>query len=483
MGPDEVFKFKKAIDLGFLDFRELEARREVCEREVELNRRLAPDVYLGVRPVFETNAGGRRLTGDGTPVDWAVHMRRMPDDIRADHRLARGELGHEQLESIAGTLARFHDRCPQAPADAGFSAVQTNVRENFAQCYECPLDSQRTRRLRELEDYQASFLVHHRERFESRQKCGYVRDGHGDLRLEHLYLDPDAVRVLDCIEFNDRFRFADTCADIAFLSMDLRHHQRNDLAERFLALYAREANDYGLYDFVDFYESYRAHVRAKVALLVARDAPTDSGQRDSALTKADAYLQLIESTRRKGRGPGMVVAVGGCIGAGKSTIARCIAERLSAPIIDSDRTRKFLAGVRPTTSVADDPWTGHYSSERTDAVYETVCERACAVLRSGRAVVLDATFRTRAQRARAVELARAHDVALHFIECHAPEEVCRQRLAARERGTSISDGRLELLDEFQRQWQAVDELPEGVHFRLDTSDDLAKNLERLDFLL
>lgn len=322
---DAVYKVKKPVELGFLDFSTLTAREEACRAEVELNRRLAPDVYHGVVPITREGKT-HRVGGDGEVVDWAVHMRRLRDDDRADVLVTRGELSIEHVDRIATTLAEFHAKCRADEETAAFGApdvVSRNVREAFsateaAHTLLTPAEAD------ELEGWQLGFLESRRSLFEERAAKGRVRDGHGDVRLEHVYLEGprrDVIRIIDGIEFNERFRYADVCADLAFLSMDLAWHGRVDLAERALAKYAQVSNDFDLYLLVDFYESYRAYVRAKIASLVAADPSVSSAARQRQREQARRYFKLALAVERPPLIGPMVVAVGGVIASGKSTVA------------------------------------------------------------------------------------------------------------------------------------------------------------------
>ena len=468
----DVFKVKKAVNLGFVDFRTREQRRAACEAEVLLNRRLAPHVYLGTVPVRRGEDGRARFGGSGPIVDWAVRMRRMPDEARADHLLAAGELSPGAVTSIATRLAHFHAECRSDDETRSFGAVpviERNVEENFAQTrgvlsqYLAPEESG------ELLRWQRAFLRAQAPIFERRAAGGFVRDGHGDLRLEHVYLENGRVTVLDCIEFNDRLRFADVCADIAFLSMDLAAHARVDLAERLLAAYAREANDFDLYALVDFYASYRAFVRGKIAAMVAADEAIDQPARESASREARRYFLLGLSADRRSLLAPAVVAVGGIIASGKSTIAERIGAEMGAPVIDADRTRKAMLGVEPTKRVAEQPWSGAYDPEFTETVYREVLRRADVVLESGRPVVLDASFRSAAMRGAARELAVRHGVPFRFVECRVPADAARARLVEREKQGGVSDGRLAIFDAFCARFEPVRELPEGEHHAIDTT--------------
>jgi uncharacterized protein len=478
LGERDVWKLKKPVDLGFLDFTTLSAREAACRAEVELNRRLAPQVYLGVAPVTR-DADGPRLSGDGPVIDFAVHMRRLPDRDRADVRLSEGRLDHAAIEAITAAVAAFHEgasRGPEIDAFGSLDRIADNAQENFRQTKGTVEHYLQPPEAAELERFQLGFLREHADRFAARVRTGRICDGHGDLRLEHVYLaDDGALSIIDCIEFNERFRYADVCADIAFLAMDLARLGRMDLSEHCLASYARAADDHDLYGVVDFYESYRAHVRAKIASLVAEDPETPHRVRERMAGEARRdYLLAVAADRRSVLSP-LLVAVGGIIATGKSTIAELVARERSAPIVDADRTRKFMAGARPTDPLHTGAWQGAYDPGFTDQVYAEVLRRAEVVLGSGRPVIVDASFRSRAFRRQAKALADRLGVPFRFVECRADPELCRARLQARAATSSVSDGRLEIFDDFVASYEpvsAADGLASDELLVLDTGQPL-----------
>ncbi len=478
---DDAFKVKKPVDMGFLDFRSLDQRKAACEAEVLLNARLAPRVYRGVVPVRLGPDGRCRLGDDGPVVDWAVHMARLADEWRADTLLAGGALRGEDVDRIAVRLAAFHAAARTDAEVARFGlpdAITRNVRENFDQTRDLVGSYISAAQAEEIAGWQADFVQTHDDLLRHRARAGRVRDGHGDLRLEHVYLPPsEDPCIIDCIEFNERFRFADVCADVAFLSMDLASHRRVDLAERLLARYAREADDFDLYPLVDFYQSYRAYVRAKIAAFVASDPQFDEGARARAAQDARRHFLLALSEERASLVSPVVVAVGGVIASGKSTIAERAAAELNAPIVDTDRTRKAMLGVPATKAVHEPAWQGAYDPAFGARVYDEVFRRASAVLASGRPVILDASFHERATRDAARALAQRHGVKFQFVECRVAPEISRSRLATRREG--VSDGRLEIFDAFVARVEPVVELPPDEHLVLDTSRPLERSVEEL----
>lgn len=478
----EVFKIKKPVRFAFLDFSTLEARRRACEAEVLLNERLAAGTYLGLVPVRRDAEGRHHFGPTGEVVDWAVHMLRLPDDIRADQRLAEGTLTPAHVDRVASMLADFHAR---ARSDASTSewgtapAIARNVKENFEEVDPAKEGLLSAPQAREIERFQLDFLRDRARTFERRRESGRICEGHGDLRLEHLYLgDSGGITIIDCIEFSERFRCADVCADIAFLSMDLAAHGHVELAERLLARYARAADDYDLYALVDFYEGYRAYVRGKVSTLTARQATGEL--RERALADARRHFALSLSAGRRSLLAPVVVAVSGVIASGKSTVAEALSDRLSAPVIDADRTRKRLIGLAPTAHDDSGAFEGPYDPAMTDRVYAEMMLRGSTVLESGRPVILDASFRSEELRSGARDLAAEHGVPFLLVECHASREICRARLLQREQETSVSDGRLAIFDAFSARVKPATELPASERVVVDTGRPLEETLAVLD---
>jgi aminoglycoside phosphotransferase family enzyme/predicted kinase len=479
----DVFKIKKPVELGFLDFESPEKRRRACEEEVRLNRRLAPGVYLGVVPVTRESDGRCVIGGTGAPIDWAVHMTRLSDEDRADQLLAAGTMTGAFVDGIAARMAAFHKEARTDAEVARFgrtSAIARNVVENFDQTRGALARYLGRSEADEIVGWQMRFVDEEARRFEERIAQGRIRDGHGDLRLEHVYRDEHGgIRVLDCIEFNERFRYADVCADIAFLSMDLAAHRRVDLAERLLAAYAREADDYDLYAVVDFYESYRAFVRGKVASMLANDAGASADVRQRASEEARRFFRLALSFDRPPLVPPCLVAVAGVIASGKSSVAARVALEMSAPVLEADRTRKSMLGVDPYRRMDDAAWKGAYDPAFSERVYGEILRRASVVLSSGRPVVLDASFRTAALRRAARDVAVAHGVPFRLVECRAPRDVCLARLAVRERQESVSDGRRAIFDQFCAGYEPVREIDPGEHLAIDTTRPLEENVDAL----
>ena len=457
LADHDVFKIKRAKDYGFLDYRSLEARKRFAEAEVRLNRRTAPDVYVDVLPIYHDEKG-YAMNRPGEIVDWAVHMRRLPDERSARALVRNGVLGRRHLEALARCLARFFREAE--PVLSWAPMFFESVEENFTQTADFAPDVISKELLDAVVEGQRQALGTLRGAIEARPG----RDGHGDLRLEHVYfLDEDKPVIIDCIEFNERFRWGDPGLDLAFLAMDFHREGRGDLAEEILALSSFEMDDVDFYPLIDFYESYRAFVRGKVAGFVSRDPAAPDGVACTKRQEAREYFELARSLLDGPGGTPFLLCVGGVIGVGKTTVARALAAGGKAVHLAADAIRKHLAGVgHHETAPAE-----AYTEEFTEKVQAELLRRARVVLETHRSVVLDTTFCAASLRKRAKDLAREMAALFHFFECRAPETVLRERLRAREGG--LSDAREELLPRFLEAWETEDELDVGEKTVIDTT--------------
>ncbi len=294
-----VYKFKKPVDFGFLDFTTLEKRTYFCHRELELNRRLCPDIYLEVVHVTRDGAGFC-LNGAGEVVESGVKMVRMPEEAMMGRVIAEGRLTTDHLDAIVDRLVPFY-----AAADGGDTvrpyghadAVAVNVIENFKQTESFVGTTALSReQFTLISDYARSVLARP-ERFAERIRDGRIRDCHGDLYSANICLD-DPVHIFDCIEFNERFRYSDVAADIGFLAMDLDYHGLFDASEYVLQRFAAASVDAALLEHVGFYQCYRAYVRGKIGLFTAADPAVNWTTADACRKQAQRYFQLAERYAR-----------------------------------------------------------------------------------------------------------------------------------------------------------------------------------------
>jgi aminoglycoside phosphotransferase family enzyme/predicted kinase len=468
----EVFKVKRPVDLGFLDYHTVEARRDACHEEVRLNARLAPDVYLGVVPVRRARGGladGLSFVGDGPIVDWAVHMRRLPDAASAGALLARGDLEAPALESVAERLARFLRDARPAPSFGTPATLAGNLEENFEQTAPFVGTLLDRQTFEEVQSYQRGELARNEARFLERIADERIREGHGDVRLEHIYFPTGVARrdpiIIDAIEFNQRFRCGDVAAEIAFPAMELEAAGRLDLAEGLVARFSEASDDFALYGVLDFYLSYRAWVRGKVAAFVAGDPSTSPQLRAAKAAEARRFFGLARAAAGAALDRPFLIAVGGLIGSGKSTLAGDLGRRLAVPVISSDRARKAAAGLAPTAPGGADL----YEPSARDRVYGQILGAAELVLEGGRGAILDATFSARRWRQRAAAVAQQAGAIFVFNEAVCPPDLLRQRLATRRQHPSVSDAKETLLDSFMRDHEPLGLEDPGPRLAVDTS--------------
>ncbi len=480
-----AYKIKKPVDLGFLDFTTLEKRRHFCEEEVRLNRRLASSVYLEVVPVtFES--GGLSMGGDGETVEYAVKMRRLPPEATFLAWLERGELESAHMEQLARRLAAFHAAsppCPTASRYGRFEVVASNARENLEQSRPHIGETISRPVFERLAELLEKRLEQLRSLIEARAAADVPRDTHGDLHLDHVYLFPEQeppsdLLVIDCIEFNERFRYADPVADAAFLAMDLAFRLRSDLALEFADAYLEAAGDFDGRRLMPFYIAYRAAVRAKVEGMITEEGEVPEAERQAAVERSRAYwLLALSQLEDPVRRPCMLL-MGGLPGTGKTTIADAVAERGGFTILSADRTRKELAGLDPRASAAADFGQGIYTPEWNRKTYSELLRRARQGLFRGERILVDASFGRQANREAFFEAADRLGVPAYLFLCEVSAETVIRRLGRRVPGSTPSDADSDI---FLGAVQAWEELPRRMSRRLcrvDTGREPASSLEQ-----
>ena len=292
-----VYKVKKPVNFGFLDFSTLEKREYYCHQEVKLNKRLAEDIY---RDVLSVTFEGKKFTmrdGPGKVVDYAVKMKRIPDDILMKSLFEKGELTRGHIKTVADVLARFHFSALRNPEIDKFGEPEifkVNTDENFEQVKKYIGVSVPKHEFEALKKWTDDFYNANRSLFFQRIKEGKIRDCHGDLHMEHICFTKD-LSIIDCIEFNDRFRYSDTVADIAFLLMDLEYHGGKDKATDLWSYYKKSSNESEVESLLIFYKVYRAFVRGKVNSFQVDDENINADNKEGAVQRARKYFQLAFS--------------------------------------------------------------------------------------------------------------------------------------------------------------------------------------------
>lgn len=463
---DYTYKIKKPVNLGYLDYTSLDKRLYFCRQEMELNRRLCPKAYLGVLPVTESK-GKIRIGGSGSIIEYAVKMRQLPRERMMDILLTQDQVTAEMVRQVALKMAEFHSL---ARTDAAISAfgnlemIKTNTDENFSQTEKYIDVAIGDHSFNKIKQYTDGFISDNVKLFNERVAGGKIKDCHGDLHAAHVCFSDD-IYIYDCIEFNDRFRYCDTSSEIAFLAMDLDRYGRADLARAFVDAYIDASHDKKAADLMCFYKCYRAYVRGKVACFKYDDPYLT--EKDNILSEAKLYFNLANMyTRNK---PALLI-VTGLIGSGKTTIAEMIGRGLDFITLSSDAIRKELANVPLKERHYDSFGGGIYSPEFTQRTYNELLGRARKLLDKGKSVILDASFKKKADRLAAFKLAKEAGADFLAIECIADENVIRQRLENRQKEGSISDGRWEIFADIKKDFEAVDEFPAVNHLLLDTGN-------------
>ena len=291
-----VYKIKKPVDFGFLDFTTLAKRKYYCEEELRLNRRLCPDIYLEVVPIRQSGKSFKMGGESGRTIEYAVKMHRMPEERMMNNLIASGKLTTEMLELIVEILVPFYREAatgPEITAAGSPEAVAGNFRQNFRQTegyIGCPALGRE--QFETIRAYAEKFIAGE-SLFRLRQESGFIRDGHGDLHSANICL-ADKVHIFDCIEFNPGLRYCDVAGDIAFLAMDLDYHNLPEMAAAFVENFALKSEDPNLYDVLNFYKCYRACVRGKIGLFTAHAPEIDAATRAAGMARAGRYFQLAE---------------------------------------------------------------------------------------------------------------------------------------------------------------------------------------------
>ena len=441
LAGDFAYKVKKPVDLGFCDFTTLERRRFFCEEELRLNGRIAPRLYVGVVPIVES-AEGPRVEGEGTPVEFAVKMRRFPQEMLLDALAASGRLEAATIDRLALVVSQMHAMAARVDPSSGWGSPEEALRlaiDNFAALEGADLPRPRAAELARLREWTLLEFQQVRGAMKERELGGFVRECHGDLHLGNIVLTGGVALPFDCVEFDPRLRWIDVMSDVAFLVMDLEAHGLARLAARLLTEYLEESGDYDGLRVLRFYRVYRALVRAKIEHLRSlQRAAGREGSRacefiDLALHTASAPRPFLEITS-------------GVSGSGKSTVALGRVEESQAVRIRSDVERKRLHGIDPREHMRSGVREGIYTSAGSDRVYARLAALARGAIRSGYPVIVDAAFLERARRERFRALAMECGVPFRIVSCEASEETLFRRVAERwSAGTDASDARCDVL--------------------------------------
>ncbi|MEW6526900.1 MAG: AAA family ATPase [Spirochaetota bacterium] len=481
-----VYKLKKPVDFGFLNFVSFEDRKFYTFEEYRLNSRISPEIYLGVVVVVK-DGKKLRLVEDGkydekNVAAYCLKMKYIDDTYSLKNMLMQG-INNQLLSLIAQKIYMFHKEADNTEGLQGFGGINEiskNSLENFDQIekyigaivteddYDC------------MRKWTDNFIKHNTTLFENRNAQGFVRDCHGDLHCEHIYYKDGTIIILDCIEFNKRFRYIDTISDIAFLLMDLDVNGNTADSNRLCAQYIQLSGDYDGVLVLPFYKAYRAMVRAKINSFQSDNEGITQQEKDACIQKASQYFQLAKHYMQQNT-KGVVYTVFGNIGSGKSTIAMELASLTGGIVINSDAVRKKLAGLDVFDKAKSKAGEGIYTPQMTEKVYATMKQKALAIAHAGMPVILDGTFYSKEIRRNFYQFFKDEGIGIQFVYAQCPEEELLRRIEKREKDASISDADVETFMQLKDRFEKPDNDEQQV-YKINTEsgiDDIYNQLKNI----
>lgn len=478
-----AYKIKKPMDFGFLDFTTLASRQFYCEEELRLNRRTAPDIYLGVVPVngpaeapslgplneaSDLRAGSEQgqvhephpehEKATGEVIEYAVKMRQFDPEATLDALLDDPDALAVKLDHLALQVADFHQH--QATPVAATSSLGTAaevwapVKQNFDQIRPLLSDAQELKQLDQLESWAECSYQCLQEMLTSRHKDGFVRECHGDMHFGNVTLIDGNPTLFDCIEFNEGFRWVDVINDLAFLLMDLDDRGLCELSARTRNQYLEQTGDYAGLRLLRFYKAYRAMVRCKIALFTMGAPGLPESVLQEERQKYQRYMGLAE--RYMNVPSCFLMIMHGVSGTGKSTISSHLLQHLKAVRVRSDVERKRLHGLQPLANSHSNLDGGIYTNNASEQTYDALATHADSVLRAGYPVILDATFLQTKHRQQMQALAEQHGVPFIVVDCQASQDVVEQRIETRQ--AAGNDAAEADVDVMHRQLETQDPL-------------------------
>lgn len=482
-----VYKVKKPVHFPFVDYSTLDGRLHFCREEVRLNRRLAPRVYLDVIPII---ARGSQLTlgegaeggSDGEVVEYAVKMRRLPEAQMLDYLLAKGSVQREHIHAIAQKLVSFH-RVASSDRASNYGtreAIKGQIQENLNEIEPFIGRTIHRKLFNDIKHYQEAFFSAQEGLFERRLRRDKVREGHGDLRAEHICMT-DGIEIFDTIEFNEGFRYCDVASDIAFLTMDLDFQHAPELADELRDQYAAKTEDKDFKRLMPFYECHRACVRGKVDTLKSLEAEVPQEEREKALARGQRYFRLAYRYARPVNRPALII-VCGMIATGKSTLAKMLEDTTGFRLKSSDIVRKEFARASPQERFRESYGQGIYSRSFSDKTYAALVDEARKALSEGRGIIVDASFKDARHRELFLKEAESKNIPILFVECQAGEDEIFRRLKAREHEEDqVSDATWEVYLQQRGEFAPLNDIPDQCHLTFDGTmpEDLLSRIPNL----
>jgi uncharacterized protein len=474
---DFVYKVKKPVNFGFLDFSTLEKRQHFCHEELRLNQRAAAALYLEVVSIGQSGESFQLEScqpSSGEPVEaeiveYAVKMQQFPQASLLSAIFDRGELTAQHMTDLAQEVAAFHAKADINDHIRSYGTV-AKVRQAFDENYEQTTNAiggpQTQAQFDATKAYTDRIFTDQAAVLTDRVSADKIRECHGDLHLGNIALWNAKIWLFDCIEFNEPFRFVDTMYDVAFTCMDLDARQRPDLSNVFLNAYLEQTGDYEGLQILSLYRSRQAYVRAKVNTFMLNDPGVPDAVKHGFYQTATNYYRLAwEYTQPR---TGRLVMMAGLSGSGKSTLAKTIATQHHAILLRSDAIRKHLAGI-PVSELGSD---AIYTPEMTQKTYDRLRELGILLVQQGYTVILDAKYDRQALRQAVIAEATGHGIDLTILHCDAPIAVLESRVASRT--GDIADATVSVLA--QQSLEAFADTEQGWVKSIDTTQSIDAQL-------
>ncbi|NER26280.1 MAG: AAA family ATPase [Symploca sp. SIO1C4] len=469
---DYVYKIKKPVNLGFLDFSTLERRQHFCWEELHMNKPNAPEIYLEVLPISQIG-NNFILGGNGQILEYTLKMRQFPQETLLIEMFEQGKLQESHLEELGTVVAHFHAQAQTNDYIRRFgrpAKIRESIDNNYRQTQKYISGPQTSQQYEETKEYTDTFFAQNQELLTQRLQNNRIKECHGDLHLRNICFWHDKIQLFDRIEFNEQFRFVDVIYDIAFTVMDLEVRGAKELANAFLNTYLEQTGDWEGLQVLPLYLSRQAYVRAKVNSFLLDDPniPEAAEQKIQA-TASDYYRLAWEYTKSR---QGRLILTSGLSGSGKTTVARYLARHLGAIHLRSDVVRKHLAGISLEQRGGDEI----YTPAMTQKTYQRLLKLGLKLANLGYPVILDAKYDKLALRGEVISQANSYQLPLQIIYCIAPESVLRDRLLSRT--NDVSDATADLIEQQQAAAENFTDAEKPLVINLDTTQEWKSQLLR-----
>jgi aminoglycoside phosphotransferase family enzyme/predicted kinase len=447
-----VYKIKKAINFGFLDFSTLSKRKKYCEEEIILNKRISPELYLEVVPIVKSKENKIQVNGKGQIVEYAVKMIQFPQKTMMSYLLQKNQVTKNHIDSIVEILISFYKNQKSSLEILSYGKkenIEKNIMENFQQTTSYIGRTIENKQYDRIKKFNEFFLKNSNELFNDRMEENYIKSCHGDLHSGNIIIWNDEIKIFDCIEFNKRFQYIDTASDIGFLAMDLDFLNKPFLSCYLIDKFQSNYGDNSILNILNFYKSYRAYVRGKVEGFRLDDFGIPQNLKDKILHKTKRYYLLSEYyitlcyLNLQKKHP-LLFLICGLTGSGKSTLSLKLSIDYHADIVSTDIIRKKIEGIDYYERHHDKPDTGLYASDKREKTYTEVLNISHELLKRKRNVIIDATFQKNSHRKMVIDLARSANATLVMIQCVSTDKLVKKWLDERRKTNSISDGRWEI---------------------------------------